>query len=486
MQMTNEEKVAHLLRRLGLGASFAEKDFYGKLGVDGTINQLIEYDKVPEGFDVSPLRFAVEDQNDNEVLRIPALVSWWTLRMLSTHRPLQEKLTLFWHDHFAVSASKINQALMMLDYLNTLRSGANGKFRDLLLAASRDPAMIRWLDNETNVKGKPNENFAREIMELFTLGIGNYTEKDIQEAARAFTGWAFAPSVNRREAVWVQQRPQELIMDNAKAGKPAFVFLFRPAMHDTGVKMVLENEGPFGGEDVCDILAVHPKTASHLVKKLWEWFCYMDPEPKLVDRLAKKYLDSGTAIKPVLRAIAESDEFWSEKCVRRQVKNPVDFTLTIYRQLGMGPISLQALENARNERAALAASRGVDVAMEKQGMKLLYPPDVAGWDWGSAWVSSATMVERIKVADALFKGPANRNEFARSILGDKPLSTEREVVDALLSLVDATIPEEKFAPLVGACEAAGGAAAARDPRRSAAVAHAVYRVLFASPEFQFC
>jgi uncharacterized protein (DUF1800 family) len=257
-------------------------------------------------------------------------------------------------------------------------------------------------------------------------------------------------------------------------------------MHDTGVKKVLENEGPFGGEDVCDILAVHPKTASHLVKKLWEWFCYMDPEPKLVDRLAKKYLDSGTAIKPVLRAIAESDEFWSEKCVRRQVKNPVDFTLTIYRQLGMGPISLQALENARNERAALAASRGVDVAMEKQGMKLLYPPDVAGWHWGSAWVSSATMVERIKVADALFKGPANRNEFARSILGDKPLSTEREVVDALLSLVDATIPQEKFAPLVGACEAAGGAAAARDPRRSAAVAHAVYRVLFASPEFQFC
>jgi uncharacterized protein (DUF1800 family) len=406
--------------------------------------------------------------------------------MLSTHRPLQEKLTLFWHDHFAVSASKINQALMMLDYLETLRKGANGKFRDLLLAASRDPAMIRWLDNETNVKGKPNENFAREIMELFTLGIGNYTEKDIQEAARAFTGWAFASSVNRRDAARENKRPQQLMMENAKAGRPAFVFLFRPGQHDTGVKEILENVGPFGGEDVCDILAVHPKTASYLAKKMWEWFCYLDPEEKVVERLAKKYLDSGTAIKPMLYAIAESDEFWSDKCVRRQIKNPVDFTLAVYRQLGMGPISLQVLENARNERAALAASRGVDLAMEKQGMKLLYPPDVAGWDWGPAWISSATMVERIKVADTLFKGPANRNEFARSVLGDKPISTSREVVDALLSLVDAELPETKFAPLVDACDSAGGAAAARDPRRSANVAHAVYRVLFASPEFQFC
>lgn len=484
--MTKEEKVAHLLRRFGLGASFAEKEFYNTLGVDGTIERLIEYDKVPEGFDVSPLRFTIEDQNKNEVLRMPAVVSWWTLRMLSTQRPLQEKLTLFWHDHFAVSASKVNQALMMLDYLNTLRNGANGKFRDLLLAASRDPAMIRWLDNETNVKGKPNENFAREVMELFTLGIGNYTEKDVQEAARAFTGWAFAPSVSRREAARQQKRPQELIMENAKAGKPAFVFQFRPALHDTGSKKILGNEGPFGGEDVCDFLAVHAKTANNLAKKLWEWFCFIGPEQKLVDKLAKKYLDSGTAIKPVLHAIAESDEFWSDRCVRGQIKNPVDFTLTIFRQLGMGPISLQALQTAPNERAALAASRGVDVAMEKQGMKLLYPPDVAGWDWGAAWISSATMVERIKVSDTLFKGPANRNQFARGILGDKPLGTSREVVNALLNIVDAVLPEAKYAPLVEACEASGGAAAARDPRRSASVALAVYRVLFAAPEFQFC
>ena len=185
--MTKEERIAHLLRRFGFGASFAEMEFYSPLGEDGTIERLIEYEKVPEGFDVSPARFAQENQQGVELLRMPAVVGWWTLRMLSTQRPLQEKLTLFWHDHFAVSASKVNQPLMMLDYLNTLRAGASGKFRSLLLSVSRDPAMIRWLDNETNVKGKPNENFAREIMELFTLGIGNYTEADVQEAARAFT-----------------------------------------------------------------------------------------------------------------------------------------------------------------------------------------------------------------------------------------------------------------------------------------------------------
>jgi uncharacterized protein (DUF1800 family) len=484
--MTKEERIAHLLRRLGLGASFEEMEFYGKLGVDGTIDRLIEYDKVPEGFDVSPIRFTQKNQDGVEILRIQAVVAWWTLRMLSTHRPLQEKLTLFWHDHFAVSASKVNQPLMMLDYLNTLRNGASGKFRSLLLAVSRDPAMIRWLDNETNIKGKPNENFAREIMELFTLGIGNYSEADIQEAARAFTGWAFAPTVNRREAQRLGKKPQELIMEGIKEGKSAFVFQFRPRQHDEGVKKVLGNEGPFGGEDICDILAVHPKTAETITTKLWQWFCYMEPEKKVVDKLAKVFLENGTAIKPVLYAIVKSDEFWSEKCVRRQIKNPVDFTLTVFRQLGLGPISLQTLQNAPNERAALAASRGADQMMERQGMKLLFPPDVDGWQWGPAWVSSATMVERIKVADGLFKVPQNRHLLARGTIGNKSAGTAREVVDALLTVVDGKLPEAKYAALVAACEDAGGAAAARDPRRAGNVAHAVYRVLFASPEFQFC
>ena len=299
-------------------------------------------------------------------------------------------------------------------------------------------------------------------------------------------GWTFAPNVDRRAAARQGKRPQELILEGVKQGKSAFTFLFRPGQHDTGVKKILENEGPFGGEDVCDFLAVHPQTAQNICSKLWEWFCYMNADPKIVDRLAKVFLDNGTAIKPVLYSIVKSDEFWSEKCVRRQVKNPVDFTLTIFRQLGLGPISLQALENAPNERAALAASRGADLMMEKQGMKLLFPPDVDGWQWGPGWVSSATMVERIKVADGLFKTPANRHTLALGALRDKPKSTSREVVDALLKVVDAKLPEEKVGALVKVCDEAGGPAAARNPRAAGNVANAVYRVLFASPEFQFC
>jgi uncharacterized protein (DUF1800 family) len=277
-----------------------------------------------------------------------------------------------------------------------------------------------------------------------------------------------------------------MMLEAVKQGKAAYTFQFRPGQHDTGTKKILENEGPFGGEDVCDFLAVHPKTAQNITKKLWEWFCYMDPDPKIVERLSKVFLDNGTAIKPVLRAIIKSDEFWSDKCVRRQVKNPVDFTLTVFRQLGLGPISLEALRNATNERAALASARGADLMMERQGMKLLFPPDVAGWDWGRAWVSSATMVERIKVADGLFKTPANRHALAMAALGDKPRATARDVVDALLTVVDAKLPEEKYSALVAACEEAGGAAAARNPRQAGNVANAVYRVLFASPDFQFC
>jgi len=275
-------------------------------------------------------------------------------------------------------------------------------------------------------------------------------------------------------------------LEGVKQGKAAYTFQFRPAQHDSGVKRILENEGPFGGEDVCDFLAVHPKTAQNITKKLWEWFCYMEPDQKIVDRLSKVFLDSGTAIKPVLYAIVKSDEFWSDKCVNRQIKNPVDFTLTVFRQLGLGPISLTALQNAPNERVALAAARGADLMMERQGMKLLFPPDVDGWQWGAGWVSSATMVERIKVADGLFKTPANRHTLAISAIGTKPAATSRQVVDALLSVVNAKLPEEKFSALVAACEEAGGPAAARDPRRAGNVAHAVYRVLFASPEFQFC
>lgn len=184
---TDREKGAHLLRRFGLGASEAELDYYLKDGLNGAVDRLTEYESVDEGFNINPYDLQPEKAKN---LPMPILTAWWIARMIATRRPLQEKMTLFWHDHFATSASKVKASEFMLQQNETLRQYATGNYRSLLTNMSKDPAMLFWLDNQENVRGKPNENFAREVMELFTLGVGNYSEKDVQEAARAFTGWS--------------------------------------------------------------------------------------------------------------------------------------------------------------------------------------------------------------------------------------------------------------------------------------------------------
>jgi uncharacterized protein (DUF1800 family) len=331
-------------------------------------------------------------------------------------------------------------------------------------------------------------------MELFTLGIGNYTEKDIQEAARAFTGWTTRVNLGPAGARNPQRiGPIERVAELIEKNEPVFVFLMRPNLHDDGMKTVLGNEGNFDGEDLCGLLAAHPVTAKYVPSKLWEWFAYEKPEHKVVDRLAKAYTSSGMNIKKVIQTIVESDEFWSDKCVRKQIKNPVDFTVAAARMLGMGAPIYDAVKNRPPEEAArgqAAPVRFIDQMLERQGMRLLYPPDVAGWDWGTAWINSATMVERIKLADYLFTAPGGRasakGQFVVNILGGKPNATSQQLVDSILSIFDANVPADRKAVLARACDEAGGPAAAQDPRRADKLMNAVCRVLFAAPEFQFC
>lgn len=486
--MTQREKIAHLLRRFGLGASLAELDYYEKLGVEGTLDRLINYEKVDEGFNLSIVNFALQ-QNDMFQLRPEGVASHWVFRMMVTQRPLQEKLTAFWHDHFAISASKANNGYMSYQYLETLRSHANGNFHDLLLAVSQCPDMIQWLDNNTNVKGKPNENFAREVMELFTVGIGNYSEKDIQEASRAFTGWSFRRNARGRLT------PEEA-KSALKENKKILEFQFRPLQHDNGTKVILGNEGQFGGEDVLGILVGRKETGRYISSKLWSWFAYENPEPALLDRLSKVYFDSGFSIKSLLRAIATSDEFWSSKCVRKQIKSPLDFSISIVRQLGLGQFALSLAGDFGPEDrlpvSILGLTRGTYSAMDRQGMKLLFPPDVAGWDWGNAWISSATMVERIKFADVVFGGAAvggralQAAPYFSQLLSERPLSSAKEAVELFLKLLDTDIPSEKRSTLEKALNSVGGASALNQPRSAVDALRAMGRLLFAMPEFQLC
>jgi uncharacterized protein (DUF1800 family) len=335
--------------------------------------------------------------------------------LLSTRRPLQERMVLFWHNHFATSASKVNRAELMLAQNETFRRLALGSFREMLLAVSRDPAMLLWLDNYLNRKGKPNENYARELLELFTLGIGNYTEQDVKEAARAFTGWTLRPRVG---------------------------FQFVPALHDDGEKQFLGQRGNLNGTDIIDILVRHPKTAELLCAKLFRFFAYEQPEPAVLRALVRTYFDSGYQVGAVVRQILLSEAFISPKAVRTMVKSPVDYVIGTLRCVGIGQQVTLALQAQTVTPAVLALLRGADIAMQRMGMSLFYPPSVKGWDWGKAWITSATMTERLRFAENL----ANPGTLGRAVLPAlqtrfEELSDE-QLLERLSALLDASLSDE--------------------------------------------
>jgi uncharacterized protein (DUF1800 family) len=348
----------------------------------------------------------------------------------------------------------------------TMRRLATGKFPEFLLEMSKDPAMLFWLDNQYNVRGKPNENFAREVMELFTLGVDNgYTESDIKEAARAFTGWSVGRIGNRGP------RPQQ-------------GFQFRCNLHDAGEKTVIGRKGPLNGEQVIDILCEMPETAEHITKKVWEWFAYPNPDPAMISRLARKFQSDNLSIKTLLKEIMKSSEFYSAKADRAIYKSPVDFTVATLRQMGVAQALNEAMADApENMRARLAPVQVAYQSMKNMGMQLLYPPDVAGWETGANWITSATMLERINWGNKLF-GQAKTGAQLRfqsfPIFASDP--TPQGVAKKLTSIFDAPIVSYKMPKLVEAAQKASGGRVTQ--QNSNATAAAVTRLIFAAPEFQ--
>lgn len=289
------------------------------------------------------------------------LQGWWLYRMLHTPHPLLERCTLFWHDHFATSSSKVTQFELMFQQNRLLRRHALGKFEPFLQEISRDPAMLIWLDSNKNVKGKPNENYAREIMELFSLGVGNYTEQDIREAARAFTGWG------------------------AFNGK----FEFNARLHDDGKKTVLGQTGNLNGDDVVRILLKQPAAARFLVGKLFGEFISEAERPseKLLEPLVEQFRKSGYDVRQCLATMLRSNLFFSEHAYRARIKSPVEYVV------GM----LAAFD-------ADVSTQVVATAMEGMGQALFAPPNVKGWDGGKAWLNTATLLARHNFAAKLLGG----------------------------------------------------------------------------------
>ncbi len=350
------ERVGHLYRRAGFGATFAELQEGHKLGPAALIDRLLQGGPGQDEFDhdLAPLAKSIAAANNAQQLR-----AWWLHRMLYTPHPLREKMTLFWHNHFATSNAKVQNAGFMLAQYELMRKFALGSFRDLLLEMStKDRAMLLWLDGRGSTKGNPNENYARELMELFSLGIGHYTEKDIREAARAFTGY------NLRGA--------ELV--------------FNPNNHDTGTKTVLGKTGDLAAKDIVAICLDQPACPRFLVTKLFRFLVSetIEPTPELLAPLCEQLRTSGYDFGALVSTLLRSNLFFSEQAYRAKIKSPVEFALGIVRGLE-GRIGTTALANS----------------LELLGQNVFNPPSVKGWDGGPAWLNGQTLLYRQNLALAL-------------------------------------------------------------------------------------
>ncbi len=398
--LAETRSLAHLLRRAGFGARPAEWTAYSKLGPAGTTHQLLHPETVADPF---PALLSEVQGDYVDFDSLDSIKKWWLYRMSHTPRPLEEKMTLFWHGHFATANYKVDHPRWMWQQNETLRTHALGSFRTLLQAVSRDPAMLVWLDGVDNRKGRPNENYGRELMELFTLGVGGgYTENDVKEAARAFTGWQF---------------------DHDTAA-----FAFHPDQHDDGVKTFLGQTGNFNGDDILDILVRHPSTANFVCTKLFKFYVHETPSPADIAPLTAAYFASGYSIQSVLTAIFMSPVFYSDAAIHSKIKSPTEYIVTALR-------TLDAPFAATNNNL-LGAGRTM-------GQELFNPPNVKGWNGGKTWMNTMTLITRANFANVLTMQMSQHGQLSPRLragmaaYGTAPngLNSPEQAVDALWGLL---------------------------------------------------
>ena len=421
----NAGRAAHLLERAGFGGTPEEIRALTALGPTGAVHRLVYFEGVPDNtvmppFDHSgvfdpgldpfpPSRPAATEaaKADGEALGIqvkPAgnrpvqpvvnkffywlrasslesnrVAYWWANRMLSTERPLREKTALFWHGHFATNEDKVRDYRKMLKQVELFQAQGLGNFHSLLEAVAKDPAMLAFLDAGINVKGSPNENFAREIMELFTMGPGNYTETDIREGARAFTGWNFRGTD----------------------------FAFNADDHDDSEKSFLGHTGDLDGEDVIAVIMEQEATARFVAAKLYRYFVREDLDPELARKLGERLSALDFEIAPYLEMLFSSRDFHAPESVATRIKSPVELAVSTYRKLGMTEVP--GVPDFNSLTAAL-------------GQHLLHPPTVAGWSQGRSWVTPGLLFERgnfvldLVFPDIAFVPPDRYPPYGREIL----------------------------------------------------------------------
>jgi uncharacterized protein (DUF1800 family) len=406
MARTPDRQIEHLLRRAGFGARPDELRTYSAMSTAQAVLTLVDYEGIPDEVDsfIGKAGY-VNTTTRGQFLPQSNIVDSrqrWLFRMVHSDRPLQEKMTLFWHDHFATGYNKVSGTLgategarylaakasedpaQVRGQIEMLRDNALGNFRDILLNIAKDTAMLVWLDGRTNTKAQPQENFGREIMELFTVGVGNYTEADVYAAARVFTGWNL-------------QRP-----GTAADGSQRYSFIYNANQHETTAKTFSFAIYPDGGKtiparaaaggmqdgiDFINGLAAHPNTARYLATKLYRFFVteFGAVNVTFVERVASVYLRSGCDMNAVMREVLLSPEFWDESAYFTRYAWPVEFVVRSLKDIGWTGFSVDS---------ALTP-------LANMGQILFEPPDVSGWRAGQEWFSTSAMLARMNFAATL-------------------------------------------------------------------------------------
>ncbi|HET9161247.1 MAG TPA: DUF1800 domain-containing protein, partial [Caulobacteraceae bacterium] len=418
----SRDRAAHLLAHAGFGGTPEEVSKLADLGLERAVQSLVHYERTPNprltpfvesgfwepsfnGFpdsrpeatdraEAAGVSMGVSTKPDGNrpiqpvsdrffywlratMLETRRVGYWWANRMLATAHPLEEKMALFWHGHFASNEDKVRDYRKLLGQLRLFQTMGTGNFRDLTVAVAKDPAMLSFLDAGKNVKGAPNENFAREIMELFTMGVGNYTERDVREGARAFTGWNYVD----------------------------LKFVVNADQHDAGPKTFLGHTGNFDGVDVIDIIMRQPATAKYVGGKIYRFFVRQDLDPALQSQIGDVFRQGRYDIKPFLELIFRSRDFYSPASVGTRIQGPVQLAVSTCKKLG-----LEEIPGVPDFNAATGAL----------GQRLFAPPTVAGWPDGRGWITPGLLLERGNFArDLLFPDinfiPPDRYNFAADI-----------------------------------------------------------------------
>lgn len=401
----NLEHARHLLNRAGFGVPHSLAVRLAEMTPEAAVSYLVDYESVPFSFpepdflvpaltakERNAQRKGLNEEERRELQRkwqreerdaVRKLQAWWIQRMRVSPRPLEDKMTLFWHGHFATSAQKVKNSEHNYGLLDVFRSQATGNFKTLIADVGQSPCMLRYLDNDRSTKQKPNENWARELMELFTLGQGHYTEEDIKASARSFTGWS---------------------MDGRS-------FEFRLPNHDTGDKTFLGRTGNFDGWDIIDILSEQQAMGDFICGKLWKFFASETVDKAAVTEMADTFRGANYEIKPVLRKLFLSEAFYAPEVLGTQIKSPTQFVVKLTHDLALDTVPPMAMVQAT----------------AKLGQDLLHPPNVKGWDGNRAWINANTLLIRYNLPEDLASAAARGHNQMMAGGGDEMMMMAGQV-----------------------------------------------------------